>query len=275
MLFGDSVTDQVLDRFDILAELGFEMIEVPVFDPDSMEPGPIVSRAHEAGLDLSVSGALPAGSSFHGTPEQQDKARRYVEGAVRVAAELGAAVVCGPLYKAVGDTEPGPPLHEQRRAAAEALRPLADSAADRGVTLALEPLNRFETDLLNTADAGVQFCRQVNSPGVGLLLDTFHMHIEEKHSGQAIRAAAAAGLVTHFHASENDRGVAGSGQVHWPQVAAGLRSAEYQGAVVLESFNQDNQAIRRAVSCWRPFYESEEQFLREGLSFVRNLLSGA
>jgi D-psicose/D-tagatose/L-ribulose 3-epimerase len=98
------------------------------------------------------------------------------------------------------------------------------------------------------------------------------MHIEEKNMGESIRLAAGAGLLAHFHASENDRGVAGTGQVHWPQVAAGLESADYSGWVVLESFNQQNKAIRRAVSCWRPFYSSREEFLREGLSFVRNLL---
>jgi D-psicose/D-tagatose/L-ribulose 3-epimerase len=273
LLFGDTVDEDVLARLDMLAEMGFDGAEVPVFEPETLDAAMIRRRAHDAGMELTVSGALPEGSSFHGSSRQRDAATRYVEETITVAAELGSPVICGPLYKAVGDTEPGPPLDEQRQAAAEALKPLADAAADEGIVLALEPLNRFETDLINTADAGVEFCRQVDSPGVGVLMDTFHMHIEEKHTGQALRAAGSAHALAHFHASENDRGVAGTGQVRWPQVAAALRDVDYDGWVVLETFNQANEAIRRAVSCWRPFYPSEEEFLREGLSFVRNLLT--
>jgi D-psicose/D-tagatose/L-ribulose 3-epimerase len=163
-------------------------------------------------------------------------------------------------------------LDEQRRRSAEALRPIAAEAHRRGVTLAIEPLNRFETDLLNTVEQGVAWVADVAHPACGLLLDTFHMHIEEKDSARAIGRAAKADMLVHVHASENDRGVAGSGQVNWSAVARALLDVRYDGWVVLESFNQDNRAIRTAVSCWRPFYASQREFLEAGLRYVTELL---
>lgn len=109
---------------------------------------------------------------------------------------------------------------------------------------------------------GIAFCSALKSPRAGLLLDTFHMHIEEKDSAAAIRAAAQAGCLAHFHAAENDRGTAGSGQVRWETVLPALRRTGYDGWVVLESFNQRNQPIKTAVSCWRPFFGSEREFLQ-------------
>ena len=163
------------------------------------------------------------------------------------------------------------PLSAQRREASKALRPLAQEAEAAGVTLALEPLNRFETDFINTVSQGTDFCGRVKSPACGLLLDTFHMHIEEKDTGESIRQAATHDAIAHFHASENDRGIAGTGQVDWKGAAAALRRARYDGWIVLESFNQTNQAIRAAVSCWRPFYPSPWEFLEQGLAFVKRM----
>ncbi len=274
MVFDDTVDDAVLDRFAQLKELGFDGVEVPVFSPDSVDTAGIRRRAEACGLQLTVSGALPPGTRFYGADAgARQGATRYVEGFIRTASELGAGVVCGPIYKPVGDTDQSVPLAQQIAETADAMRPLMKQAEAAGVQFAFEPLNRFETDFMNTASAGIEFCARLGSPAAGLLLDTFHMHIEEKAVGAAIRAAAAAGVLTHFHASENDRGTAGSGQVRWDQAADALTQAKYDGWVVLESFSQTNQAIKTAVSCWRPFFPSEEEFLANGLAFVKGALA--
>ena len=273
LLFADSVTPAVRRRFARIREMGFDGVEVPVFQPAAVEVDAIRRAADRAGLALTVSGALPPGTRFYGRAAGPRRAaERYVRDTVRVAAALGAPVLCGPLYKAVGDVDLSMPLDRQRRETARALAPLAAEAAALGVALAFEPLNRFETNFLNTAEQGVAFCRAVGGRAAGLLLDTFHMHIEEKDTAAAVAAAARAGRLAHVHAAENDRGIAGTGQVRWREWAAALRAARYDGWVVLESFNQANQAIRTAVSCWRPFYPSEDEFLRRGLRFVRGRL---
>ena len=275
LLFGDAPTPAVCRRFGGIRRTGFDGAEVPVFVPEAIDAARARAAAAGAGLALTASGALPPGARFYGRDAKARRAaERYLEGSIRTVAALGATVFCGPLYKAVGDVDASLPLARQRAETARALRPLAALARELGVTLAFEPLNRFETNFLNTAEQGIAFCEAVGSPAAGLLLDTFHMHIEEKDSAAAIRAAARAGRLAHVHAAESDRGVAGSAQVHWPEVFEALRGVRYGGWVVLESFNQRNQAIKTAVSCWRPFFESEEAFLNGGLAFVRAGLSG-
>lgn len=269
LLFGDVIDRRVVRKFGMLSDLGFDGVEVPIFQPGAIDVDLIRRNAERRGLKLSASGALPPGSNFYGTKARRKAATAYLRGAVRVAAELGATVLCGPLYKPVGDTDRSVPPADQRRETARALKPLADEALEAGVVLALEPLNRFETDFLNTTADAIKFARSIRSRGAGLLLDTFHMHIEEKDPAGAVRSAARAGVLAHFHASENDRGVAGTGQVRWDEIARALRGARYGGWIVLESFSQSSQAIRRAVSCWRPFYPSARKFLAEGLKFAR------
>jgi D-psicose/D-tagatose/L-ribulose 3-epimerase len=275
MLFGDDVDRSVLERLGQIADIGFDGVEVPVFRPELIDTHAIRRAAGEHGLELTASSSLPAGTRLYGSgPAARKAAENHVLRAIAVAAELGSPVLAGPLYKAVGDVDDEVPLPQQRRRVAEALAPLAEAADECGVTIALEPLNRFETNFLNTVEDALGFAQSVGGAGVGLLLDTFHMHIEESDSGAAICRAAAAGLLTHFHASENDRGIAGSGQVQWRRIAAALAGEAYDRWVVLETFNQDNQAIRRAVSCWRPFYPDEEEFMRQGLSFMHDLFAG-
>ena len=142
-------------------------------------------------------------------------------------------------------------------------------AGERGVRLALEPLNRFETDLINVVEQGLALCAAVGSPHLGLHLDTFHMHLEERDSGAAIRAAG--DRLFHFHACENDRGAPGRGQVAWPAVAAALADVGYAGPVVIESFTPEVKSIARAVCIWRELASSQDELAREGLAFLKGL----
>jgi D-psicose/D-tagatose/L-ribulose 3-epimerase len=275
LLYGDTVGEAVTRRFTELRRAGAQGVEVPVFKPGAVDTQAIRKAVEAAGFACTVSGALPPGCCWYGAKSGPRRdAEGYVRGCIKAAAELGATVICGPLYKSVGDMDESQTLERQRRETARAMRDVAQEAAEKGVVLALEPLNRFETNLLNTVEQGIEFCQRAVSPGLGLLLDTFHMHIEEKDSPTAIAAAARAGVLAHFHASENDRGVAGSGQVHWLEIATALRTARYDGWVVIESFSQRGEAIRRAVSCWRPFYRSEAEFVRSGLAFARRTFAG-
>ncbi len=275
LLFDDAPTPAVLGQFGRLRDLGFDGVEVPIFAPGTIDTERVRRHAERHGLAITASGALPPGARFYGSAASRKRAERYLLGAIRVCQELGAGVFCGPLYKPVGDTDESLSLPVQRRETAKALaHPVAD-AESRGVVLAFEPLNRFETNFLNTVDDAVAFARALDSSAAGLLLDTFHMHIEEKDTAAAIARAGRARAIAHFHACENDRGAAGSGQVHWAPVAKALRRSGYDGWVVLESFSQTNQIIRKAVSCWRPFYASPLEFCRDGVRFMRKRLGAA
>ncbi len=148
---------------------------------------------------------------------------------------------------------------------------MAQYAETKQVKLALEPLNRFETDMINVVAQGLEFIQQTGMENVGFHLDTFHMHLEEKNSGDAIRLANR--KIFHFHACENDRGVPGTGQVHWDEVAQGLKDVEYDGPIVIESFTSQVKEIARAVCIWREIAPSQDAIADQGLKFLKKLLA--
>lgn len=275
LLLNGLIGNEEIALFPLIKTLGFDVIEVPVFDPDAMNLRKIRDVAVDNGLAVSVSGALANGTRLYGEDRAFiKKAQSYLYTIIEAAVALGSPLICGPLFKCVGDMDQSLALEEQRLQVAKNLKPVAMKAEAAGVVLAYEPLNRFETNLINTVDQGIAFCEAQESTAAQLLLDTFHMHIEEKNTPDALIRAVDAGRLAHFHASESDRGVAGSGQVHWDEVGASLIKNGYDGMVVLESFSMKVEEIRTAVSCWRPFYDSPESFMRDGLQFVKSKLSG-
>jgi D-psicose/D-tagatose/L-ribulose 3-epimerase len=151
------------------------------------------------------------------------------------------------------------------------LRALADDAANHGVTLCVEPLNRFETSFINLASQAIELVDRVNKPACQIMLDTFHMGIEERSLGEAIRAVGP--RLKHVHACENDRGAPGTGHVPWNDVAQALKDIRYDGPVVIESFTPKVKSIARAAAIWRPLAESPESLAFEGGAFLKKLLA--
>ena len=149
------------------------------------------------------------------------------------------------------------------------LRDLSAYAADHGVTICVEPLNRFETSFLNLASQAIEVVDRVDSKNCGLLLDTFHMNIEERSIGDAIRAAGP--RMRHLHTCENDRGAPGSGHVPWDEVAKACGEIGYKGPMVIESFTSKVKSIARAAAIWRSFAASQDALATDGLRFLRRL----
>lgn len=268
-----------LPLLERVREMGFDLIEVTFEDPATIDVAALAERASELGLGVLACGVLGPGRNLAAADAAERRAtagyiRGLIDAAARLAPTLGGLppVVGGPLYGAVGKT-PAPDRdtrqRERDRAAAE-LRPLAAYAGDHGVRLALEALNRFETDLINVVEQGLAILDAIDSPHVGLHLDTFHMHLEERDSAAAIRRAG--DRLYHFHACENDRGVPGRGQVAWAAVAAALRDVGYEGAAVIESFTPEVTSIARAVCIWRDVAPSQDAIATEGLAFLKNEL---
>lgn len=152
----------------------------------------------------------------------------------------------------------------------EELRSLGDYAGERGVRLAVEPLNRFETSVINTTEQALEVVETVDSPACGLLLDTFHMNIEEKEPAAAIRAAGT--RLLHFHACGSDRGAPGDDHLDWRSIAGALRGIRYEGPLCIESFTAENETIATAASIWRPLAPRQDDIATRGLSFLGELL---
>jgi D-psicose/D-tagatose/L-ribulose 3-epimerase len=222
-------------------------------------------------VDVSVCGAFgPERDASHEDPAIRARGLAYLRACVDLAARVGAPYVAGPMYSATGKARllPEAERRRQRDAAAESLREAADYAGAREVGLAIEPLNRFETDLVNTVEQGLDLCARIDRPNVGLLLDTFHMNIEEKSIADAIRAAGR--LLFEFHACENDRGTPGSGHIPWSSVFEALDEVGFDGLIAIESFTPEIEEIARAVSMWRPVAASPDALAADGLRFLRS-----
>ncbi|HEX7193440.1 MAG TPA: sugar phosphate isomerase/epimerase [Chthoniobacterales bacterium] len=255
-------------------EMGFDIIEICIEDPATIDVSRINEALKENDLKATICGAFgPDRDASSDDRNIRANAVKYLEACIDAARELGSPFVAGPMYSAVGKTRLLSPDERAKQwsLAVETLKPVADYAGQRGVQLAIEPLNRFETDFINTVEQGLDLVGRIGTPNVGLLVDTFHMNIEEKDIPAAIRKAGS--KVFHFHSCENDRGTPGTGHVEWKEVASALREINYQGPVVIEAFTTDITEIARAVSLWRPLAPSQDSLAQEGLNFLRKIFA--
>jgi D-psicose/D-tagatose/L-ribulose 3-epimerase len=254
--------------------MGFDILEIACENPSLLEILSIKAEIEANGLSPIICGVFgPDRNLCSFDPSIRENARDYICWLIDSAATLGSPVICGPMYSAVGKEhlEESEARDREWILAVSEIRDLADYAAEKGIKLALEPLNRFETDMINTVSQGLSFIKDVGRENVGFHLDTFHMHLEEKSSPEAIRLAE--DRIFHFHACENDRGVPGTGQVHWKEIAPALKSANYQGPVVIESFTSQVKEIARAVNIWREIAPSQDAIAIQGLQFLKTLFA--
>lgn len=253
-----------------VAEMGFDLLEIPVDEPDQMDYAEAVRVLEAAGLEATVCAAVgPGRDLIHEDPEVVENGKAYVRHCVEVAQVLGSPDVVGPFYSSVGRCWAQSDEERERdlRALVGRLEELADFAAERDVTLCVETLNRFETSFLNTVDQALELIERVDHPRCRLILDLFHLGIEEKSMGEAIRSAGP--HLRHMHVSENDRGTPGTGQFDWDEIASAVREVGFDGPMVIETFSQENETLTRAASIWRPLAESPEVLAGDGLRFLR------
>jgi D-psicose/D-tagatose/L-ribulose 3-epimerase len=269
------LTDERLARLaPRVRDFGFDVIELPIENAGDWDPGRARELLDEVGLKATTAAVMtPERDLVSEDREVIESTLQYVRAAVDMAARAGARTLAGPIYSPVGKTWP---MDASERATTvrrlvENLRPVADYAAERGVTLAIEPLNRFETSFMNTAEQVMEVVDRVASPALGVLLDTFHMNIEEHDPAAAIRLCK--GHLAHFHACACDRGAPGSDQIPWPKIVAALRDTGYEGPLVIESFTIENQAIARAAAIWRPLAPTQDAIATEGLRFLKGVLA--
>ena len=226
-LWSGDFTPATLPILPSIKEAGFDGVEVPIFRPPEFDAAAIRRGLEASALECAVSCVLVDGLSL--AAEDADVRRRTVAhliDVVNTTAELGARMIAGPLYAPVG-YRPGRRTADEWQRVVDGYRALAPALASNGVTIAIEPLNRFETHFLNTAADAVRLCDEIADPNVGILFDTFHANIEEKDVAAALRASAR--HLKHVHLSENDRGTPGTGHVPWREVFAALREIGYDG----------------------------------------------
>lgn len=261
--------------FQKIAALGYHTVEIAVEDPKLIDVREVGAALAANNLEVIICGAFgPTRDLTSDDKTLQQTGLAYIEECLEIAVALGARFVAGPMYSAVGKARMVPP--EQRaiewERAVGNLRIVCDRAAARGLEIALEPLNRFESDLINNVDDVLRLIDDINHPAAKVCLDMFHMNIEEPDPEAAIRRAG--DKLIHMQVSENYRGTPGSGNASWDAYHRGLMAIGYTGTVSIESFTPENKELAGAVCIWRNLAEDQDTFAREGHAFLRKWVSG-
>ncbi|WP_343307014.1 sugar phosphate isomerase/epimerase family protein [Chitinophaga niabensis] len=264
-------TAAIHELFPKIAEMGFDVVEIAVEDPALIDVKAVQEALVKYNLKANICGAFgPSRDLTHEDPAVHQNCFTYIAACLDICVALGTDFFGGPMYSAVGKARMVPP--EQRKKewdlAVQNLRIVCDMAAARGLRIALEPLNRFESDLVNTAEDVLRLVKDIQHPAAGIMLDGFHMSIEERDVEQAI--VTAGDLLIHLQVSENYRGTPGTGQTPWWAYRRGLEAINYTGTVTIESFTPANQELAGAVCFWHPMAESQDGFATEGLRFLKD-----
>lgn len=257
--------------FEKIAAMGYDAVEIAVEDPDLIDAGAVSKALKDNGLRAVVCGAFGPGRDLtnEDTAVHED-CFRYIEACLDFCNAWDTAFFAGPMYSAVGKARMVPPAQRRQEwgLAVKNLTVVCEMARSRQLQIALEPLNRFESDLVNTAADVLRLINDIGHPAARVMLDTFHMNIEEPDMEKAITSAGE--KLIHFQVSENYRGTPGTGQTRWDACRKGLEAAAYQGVVSIESFTPENKELAGAVCIWRALAESQDQFAINGLNFLKS-----
>ena len=257
----------ILDR---AAGLGLDSVEIPLMELDAVDPLAIRERAERAGIGLLTSVACADDTDPSSEDDSvREAARGFLLGCVDATAAMGAQVFTGVTYSALGRRLDRRPTRADSERAAEVMRDVARHAAQRGVTLGIEPVNRYESFLINTAAQALSLLELIDESNVGIHLDAYHMNIEEDDFRAPVDLVAE--HLVHFHLSESHRGIPGRGTVDWEAIMGALSDAGYDGHVGLESFAEVADAMRGATCIWRDLAPSSDELVREGLAYLKGL----
>lgn len=273
-------TNDALPYLKKTKALGFDFIELLVPEPeDDLDTAELRRICDGEGLDV----VLAARVNLQRSIASDDPAARqggidYLKSCIDAADALGARIIGGPLYGeplVFAGRAPQPWNADQIAARAQrtidGLAEVAPLAAAAGKVFGLEPLNRFETDIVNTTVQANEVVDAVGSPGLGVMLDTFHMNMEERSIPDAIHAAG--NRLVHFQANENHRGFPGTGNMDWPSILRALHQVAYRGPISLEPFRRDDDRVALPIAHWRAPHEDEDDKLRAGLGLIRSALT--
>jgi|YelNatPaOPRAMG01_1025707.scaffolds.fasta_scaffold01919_22 D-psicose/D-tagatose/L-ribulose 3-epimerase len=249
---------------------GFDGVEVPLMELDLIDVE--ATRRELKKHDVEFLGSLGLPREYDITSDDENTRRRgidFMKRCVDVVAQLDGDAINGVVYIAWGKIVGRPRTEEEWRRSVEALREVCRYAKSYGVSLGAEPVNRFETYFLNTAEDAVRLCKDVGEPNMKVHLDTFHMNIEEKNFYDPIKTAGK--LLNHFHCCENDRGIPGTGHVNWNEVFQALAEIGYDRWLVVESFTPEIKKVAASTAIWRQIAPSADAIAEQGLKFIKEM----
>jgi D-psicose/D-tagatose/L-ribulose 3-epimerase len=274
-LWTSPFNSETLSLFPKIKRMGYDFVEIPIEDPSLIDVKKVKEALVENDLEALICGAFGPSRDFtNDDPNYHRTCFDYIQACVKIARSLGAESVSGPMYSSVGKARLVSP--DQKRIewdrAVTNIRKACIMADDFGIELAIEPLNRFESDLINTAEDVMNLIKDIDHPSAKVILDGFHMNIEERDIENAITLVG--DKLIHLQVSENYRGTPGTGQTRWDAYKRGLEAINYNRTISIESFTPENKELAGAVCMWRPLVPSQDGFAQEGLQFLRKWAKG-
>ncbi|TRL40269.1 sugar phosphate isomerase/epimerase family protein [Rhizobium straminoryzae] len=257
------------------AEVGYDFIEAPALDPSSIDVDFTRRMLEKYGIGINFSLGLDADTDISsGDAEKAGRGKARLEEALAVARDLGATHVCGILHSAfqknsVPTTAAGVAM------SVDILGQVAAVAAKSGITLGLEVVNRYESNVLNTASQGVELCKRIGADNVKVHLDVYHMNIEESDIASAIRETGS--YLGYFHTGDSHRGYMGSGSIDLAGVFRALVASGYTGPITFESFSSRvvGQPLEGILGIWRNLWEDSHDLASHALMYTKAQLKAA
>ena len=264
----DPVDEAHLPLYARLKDMGFDGIELPIFNPDPEKFAQLGAQLDNLGLErTAITICNPENDPISPDASIRKAASERLERVVDSCEAVGSSLLGGPLYAAIGQFSGAGATEAEWEHSLSVIRGVADYAARANIKLSFEFLNRFEIYLLNSTEDTARYVKELDRPNVGIHYDPFHAHIEEKNSPHAIRTHADA--ITHVHISENDRSTPGRGPVAWDSTFDALAQSGYDGWLTIEAFGGTLPSLAAATKIWRKMFEDDETLAREGHDFIR------
>jgi D-psicose/D-tagatose/L-ribulose 3-epimerase len=258
-----------LPLIDRVAELGLDFIEIPLMGIDDVDPGAIYEHVDAAGIEVVTSTVLSESTDITSEdPKVRSAGVAYLKRCVDATIEMSAPQLSGVIYAWHGKRPKERPREREWEWSASCLSDVAEYAADAGITIGVEPVNRYESPLINTCEQAMRLASMVG-PNMKVHLDTYHMNIEEKSWADPVLLAG--DRLCHFHLCENDRGIPGTGLVDWHELFEALGELRYDGYAGLESFVDVSGDMVSGTCVWRDLAPSGDELVREGMSFLRSM----
>ncbi len=265
LLWGDKMDEGIFPTLELIKEIGFDGVEVPLFDNNPENWFSFRQKLDELGLSCETDTLCGPGMSLiSADPDERKKTIDFLKGCIDCSLVLGATRLMGPFHGPLGVFSGKPATEQEWNFAVEGIREIADYAESLDITLGLEYLNRFELYITSCTDELSRLVDDINHPNCKIMFDTFHANIEEKNIGDAIRKAG--DRISFIQLSENDRSTPGKGNVEWDGVFEAIKDIQYDGWLSIEAFSPKLSV----ASIWRKMFDSEEQLMREGLAFIKS-----
>ena len=270
-VFTHKISKDNLDVLNMISEIGFSSVDINIRVIDTDTAKQIKKRAQSLNLNIVGGGSIPQDKLLlSDNIQEREEAIRYIKHLIDIVSLLESKYYSGIITAPSGYFTGKAPTERELEFSASGLKEAAIYAKKYGINLCIEPVNRYESYVINTIDSALELIKNIDEPNVGLLIDTYHMNIEEKTFKEPILKAGK--KIFLVHVNENDRGTPGEGHINWDEVFCALKEINYDDFVSIESFAGSQVDISRLVAIWRQLAPSAEHLAKEGFKFISFML---